>query len=70
MVFVNTWSKNEVKRADVSLLRLHHKVLSSTSDESASLIEVCSSWNRAHCVRTFLAAKLLTPVLGEYNFLF
>ncbi|KAI5734888.1 hypothetical protein M8J77_011648 [Diaphorina citri] len=68
MVFVNTWSKNEVKRADVSLLRLHHKVLSSTSDESASLIEVSSNWNRAHCVRTFLAAKLLTPVLGDHIF--
>ncbi|KAL1456481.1 hypothetical protein WDU94_001212 [Cyamophila willieti] len=66
IIFVNTWSKNDIKRADVNLLRIHHKVLASTPDECASLIEVSSNWNRAHCVRTFLAAQLLTPVLGDH----
>lgn len=66
MVFVNTWSKNELKHSDVNLLRLHHKVLAVSTDESASLIEVSSSWNKAHCVRIFLAAQLLTPVLGDH----
>uniref|UniRef100_A0A8D8LLZ4 RNA pseudouridylate synthase domain-containing protein 4 n=1 Tax=Cacopsylla melanoneura TaxID=428564 RepID=A0A8D8LLZ4_9HEMI len=66
IVFVNTWSKNDIKRADIALLRIHHKVLASTPDECASLIQVSSNWNRAHCVRTFLAAQLLTPVLGDH----
>lgn len=65
MVFIHSWSKNDIKRRDVALLRVHYKVLTTSPDESASLIELSSSWNRAHCVRTFLAAHLLTPVLGK-----
>ncbi|XP_051175863.1 ribosomal large subunit pseudouridine synthase C-like isoform X2 [Leptopilina boulardi] len=66
-VFVDTWSKMDIKRQDVKMIDIEHKLLSNSKMNLSSLIEMKVTTRKYHAIRLFAATKLHSPVLGDNN---
>ncbi|KAK3914790.1 Mitochondrial RNA pseudouridine synthase RPUSD4 [Frankliniella fusca] len=65
-LILSHWGANEVKRREVNVGCVNHKVIAKS--ESAALVLV-STWQlRHHCPRMFLSDIMLSPVLGDNMF--
>lgn len=64
-VIVTSWSKNEAKRQEVKILNTEFKVLSNSTLNLCSLVQIRSSTQRWHALRLFAATFLYTPILGD-----
>lgn len=64
-VFVTKWSKNEEKRRDIKVMNVNYKLLSNSTHNLSSLIEIDSSAKLWQCVRLFASIMLYSPILGD-----
>lgn len=64
-VFVNKWFKNEEKRKDVVIMNVKYKLLSNSTHNLSSLIEIESSARKWQCIRLFASVMLYSPILGD-----
>ncbi|XP_076635911.1 pseudouridylate synthase RPUSD4, mitochondrial [Colletes latitarsis] len=64
-VIVTSWFKNAMKRGDVKILNVKFKVLSNSTLNLSSLVEIKSSTTKYHAVRLFAATFLYCPILGD-----
>ncbi|XP_076657864.1 pseudouridylate synthase RPUSD4, mitochondrial [Halictus rubicundus] len=60
-----SWSKNSWKRGDVKILNFDFKVLTNSTSNSCSLLEIRASSNKQHAIRLFAATFLYAPILGD-----
>lgn len=59
------WSKNAEKREDVKLMNVNYKLLSNSTCNLSSLIEIESSAKIWQSVRLFASVMLYSPILGD-----
>ncbi|XP_076279676.1 pseudouridylate synthase RPUSD4, mitochondrial isoform X2 [Lasioglossum baleicum] len=64
-VLVTSWSKNSWKQGDVKILNFEYKVLTYSTSNLCSLIEIRASSNKQHAIRLFAATFLYAPILGD-----
>ncbi|XP_025156532.1 mitochondrial RNA pseudouridine synthase Rpusd4 isoform X2 [Harpegnathos saltator] len=64
-IFITHWSKNEQKRGDIKIMNVKYKLLSNSTHNLCSLIEIESSARKWHCVRLFASIMLYSPILGD-----
>lgn len=62
---VEDWSKNSVLRGSVKQVKVHHKTISCTEDQTASLVQVLINRCGNHVVRVYLASRILAPLIGD-----
>lgn len=54
-----------MKRNEVKILNVNYKVLSNSTQNLSSLIEMNASTKKWHCIRLFASTMLYSPVLGD-----
>jgi hypothetical protein len=64
-VIMTTWSNNAEKRKDIKILNINYKLISNSTHNLASLIELDASTKKWHCIRLFAATMLHSPLLGD-----
>ncbi|XP_014481888.1 PREDICTED: RNA pseudouridylate synthase domain-containing protein 4-like [Dinoponera quadriceps] len=64
-IFMTHWSKNEEKRGDVKIMNVKYKLLSNSTNNLSSLIEIESSARKWQCIRLFASIMLYSPILGD-----
>lgn len=64
-ILTTSWSHNEKKYRKIKLLKTEYKVLSNSTHNLCSLIELKSSTHAKSAIRLFAATYLYSPVLGD-----
>lgn len=64
-VILTKWSINAVKRNEVQLLNINYKIISNSTHNLSSLIEMEASVKRWHSLRLFASTMLYSPILGD-----
>nr|XP_033323022.1 mitochondrial RNA pseudouridine synthase rpusd4-like [Megalopta genalis] len=64
-VLITSWSNNSHKRGDIKILNFDFKVLTSSTSNSCSLLQIRASSNKQHAIRLFAATFLYAPILGD-----
>ncbi|XP_070163935.1 pseudouridylate synthase RPUSD4, mitochondrial [Polyergus mexicanus] len=64
-VILTNWSNNAVKRNEVKLLNINYKIISNSTHDLSSLIEMEASVKRWHSLRLFASTMLYSPILGD-----
>ncbi|XP_043256990.1 mitochondrial RNA pseudouridine synthase RPUSD4-like [Colletes gigas] len=64
-IIVTSWPKNEQKRGDVKILNVKFRVLSNSTFNLSSLVQIKSSTIKHHAIRLFAATFLYCPILGD-----
>ncbi|XP_076177829.1 pseudouridylate synthase RPUSD4, mitochondrial isoform X2 [Ptiloglossa arizonensis] len=64
-VIVTSWSNKDQKRRNVKILNVEFKVISNSTLNACSLIQIKSSTMKWHAIRLFAATFLFTPILGD-----
>ncbi|TGZ49337.1 pseudouridylate synthase RPUSD4, mitochondrial [Temnothorax longispinosus] len=64
-VILTQWSNNEAKRNDVKILNIDYKLLSNSTHNLSSLIEIEASARKWNAVRLFASTMLYSPILGD-----
>ncbi|KAG7196349.1 hypothetical protein KM043_001330, partial [Ampulex compressa] len=64
-IILKNWGKNQLKRNEVKILNVEYKVLSNSTLNLSSLIEIKSSTQKWHAIRMFTTLMLYAPVLGD-----
>lgn len=64
-VILTNWSNNEVKRGEVKILNINYKIISNSTHNLSSLIEMETSNKRWHSIRLFASTMLYSPILGD-----
>lgn len=59
------WSNNNVKNDKVKIMNVDYKVISNSTHNLSSLIEIVSSARKWHCIRLFASTMLYSPILGD-----
>ncbi|KYN08111.1 PREDICTED: RNA pseudouridylate synthase domain-containing protein 4-like [Cyphomyrmex costatus] len=64
-VILTQWSNNSWKRDEVKIMNVDYKVISNSTHNLSSLIEIVSSSRKWHSVRLFTSTMLYSPILGD-----
>ncbi|XP_018302761.1 RNA pseudouridylate synthase domain-containing protein 4 [Mycetomoellerius zeteki] len=64
-IIVTQWSNNNVKNDKVKIMNVDYKVISNSTHNLSSLIEIVSSARKWHCIRLFASTMLYSPILGD-----
>ncbi|XP_054006448.1 pseudouridylate synthase RPUSD4, mitochondrial-like [Hylaeus anthracinus] len=64
-IIVTSWTKNDEKRNAVKILNVEFNVLSNSTFNLCSLIEIKSSTIQWHALRLFASTYLYSPILGD-----
>ncbi|XP_012527997.2 mitochondrial RNA pseudouridine synthase RPUSD4 [Monomorium pharaonis] len=64
-IILDKWSNNAVKRDEVKILNVDYKVISNSTHNLSSLIEIISSTRKWHAIRLFASTMLYAPILGD-----
>ncbi|KAL6439060.1 hypothetical protein ACFW04_003805 [Cataglyphis niger] len=64
-VILTKWSNNAVKRNEVQLLNINYKIISNSTHNLSSLIEMEASTKRWYSLRLFASTMLYSPILGD-----
>lgn len=64
-VIVTEWSKNAAKRNEVKILNIEYKVLSNSTHNLSSLVEIGASVKQWGALRLFASTMLYSPILGD-----
>ncbi|XP_050452146.1 pseudouridylate synthase RPUSD4, mitochondrial-like [Cataglyphis hispanica] len=64
-VILTKWSNNAVKKNEVQLLNINYKIISNSTHNLSSLIEMEASIKRWHSLRLFASTMLYSPILGD-----
>lgn len=64
-VILTQWTNNAVKRNEVKILNIDYKILSNSTHNLSSLIEIVSSAKQWGAVRLFTSTMLYSPILGD-----
>lgn len=64
-IILTQWSNNAVKRNEVKILNVDHKVLFNSTHNLSSLIEVKASTRKWNSLRLFASTMLYSPILGD-----
>jgi len=62
---MTTWSHNAEKRQEVKILNINYKLISNSTQNLSSLIELDASTKKWHCIRLFATTMLYSPLLGD-----
>lgn len=64
-IILTQWSKNAVKRNDVKIMNIEFKILTNSTHNLSSLIEIVSSARLWNGIRLFASTMLYSPILGD-----
>lgn len=64
-VIIPNWSNNAVKRNEVKLLNINYRIISNSTHNLSSLIEMEASTKKWHSLRLFASTMLYSPILGD-----
>ncbi|KAL0124364.1 hypothetical protein PUN28_006293 [Cardiocondyla obscurior] len=64
-IILTQWSNNAVKRDEVKIMNIDFKVLSNSTHNLSSLIEIISSTRKWNGMRLFASTMLYSPILGD-----
>lgn len=64
-VIVTKWSNNAIKRDEAKILNINYKILSNSTYNLSSLIEIDASTRKWHSIRLFASTMLYSPILGD-----
>jgi len=62
---MTTWGSNAEKKKDIKILNINYKLISNSTHNLSSLIELDASTKKWHCIRLFAATMLYSPLLGD-----
>ena len=65
IILTSSWSRNEEKYRKIKLLKAEYKVLSNSTFNLCSLVELKSSTHAKNAIRLFAATYLYSPILGD-----
>lgn len=64
-VIVTSWSNNSVKRNETKIMNIDYKVISNSTHNLSSLIEIIASSRKWNGIRLFASTMLYAPILGD-----
>ncbi|KYN28389.1 PREDICTED: RNA pseudouridylate synthase domain-containing protein 4-like [Trachymyrmex cornetzi] len=64
-IILTQWNKNAVKRNEVKIMNIEYKIISNSTNNLSSLIEIVSSSRKWHGIRLFASTMLYSPILGD-----
>lgn len=64
-VILTTWSHNAVKRNEMKILNINYRIISNSTHNLSSLIEMEVSTKKWHSIRLFASTMLYSPILGD-----
>ncbi|XP_011262875.1 mitochondrial RNA pseudouridine synthase Rpusd4 isoform X2 [Camponotus floridanus] len=64
-IIITKWSNNAVKKDEVQILNINYKVISNSTHNLSSLIEIEASTRKWHSIRLFASTMLYSPILGD-----
>ncbi|XP_015601102.1 mitochondrial mRNA pseudouridine synthase RPUSD3 [Cephus cinctus] len=64
-VIINNWTHMEQKRRDIKILNVDFKVLSNSTQNLSTLLQIKTSTTKWHALRLFAATTLNSPILGD-----
>lgn len=64
-VILTQWAKNAAKKNEVKILNVKYKLLSNSTHNLSSLIELAVSTRKWHAIRLFASTMLYSPILGD-----
>lgn len=65
IIILDKWSTNDAKRHKIKLLNVSFKLISNSTNNLSSLIEIQSSTVKWHALRLYSATRLYAPILGD-----
>ncbi|KAK2587123.1 hypothetical protein KPH14_002885 [Odynerus spinipes] len=65
VIISDSWSKNAQKQRRVRILNVQFDVISNSTNNLSSLIELKASTTKWHALRLFASTRLYTPILGD-----
>ncbi|XP_015184321.1 PREDICTED: RNA pseudouridylate synthase domain-containing protein 4-like isoform X2 [Polistes dominula] len=65
IVIDDKWSKNAEKRRAIKILNVQFKVISNSTKNLSSLIEIKASTIKWHALRLYASTRLYAPILGD-----
>ncbi|XP_046835543.1 mitochondrial RNA pseudouridine synthase Rpusd4-like [Vespa crabro] len=65
VVIEEKWSKKAEKRREIKVLNIEFKIISNSTNNLSSLIEMKASTIKWHALRLFASTRLYTPILGD-----
>ncbi|XP_029167521.1 mitochondrial RNA pseudouridine synthase RPUSD4-like [Nylanderia fulva] len=64
-IILTKWSYNAVKRQEVKILNINFRIISNSTHNLSSLIEMEASTKKWHSIRLFASTMLYSPILGD-----
>ncbi|KYM78286.1 RNA pseudouridylate synthase domain-containing protein 4 [Atta colombica] len=64
-IILTQWSKNMIKKGEAKIMNIDYKVISNSTHNLSSLIEIVSSLKKWHSIRLFASTMLYSPILGD-----
>lgn len=64
-IILTQWSRNAVKKNDVKIMNIEFKILTNSTHNLSSLIEIKSSARQWNGIRLFASTMLYSPILGD-----
>lgn len=65
VIISDKWSSNEAKQHKIKLFNVNFKLISNSTNNLSSLIEIKSSTLKWHALRLYAATRLFAPILGD-----
>ncbi|KAL2738702.1 mitochondrial RNA pseudouridine synthase Rpusd4-like [Vespula squamosa] len=65
IVIKEKWSRNAEKRRKLKVLNIEFKIISNSTNNLSSFIEIKSSTTKWHALRLFASTRLYSPILGD-----
>lgn len=67
-IIVKTWTNREQKDRTIKILNVQFKLISNSTDNLSSFLQIRSSTTKWHALRLFAATVLHSPILGDEKF--
>ncbi|KMQ97959.1 rna pseudouridylate synthase domain-containing protein 4-like protein [Lasius niger] len=64
-IILTKWSNNAVKKDEVKILNINYRIISNSTHNLSSLIEMEVSSKKWHSIRLFASTMLYSPILGD-----
>lgn len=64
-IILTKWSNNAVKKDEVKILNVNYRIISNSTHNLSSLIEMEVSSRKWHSIRLFASTMLYSPILGD-----